>query len=476
MSYKATVSNLKKHMIRKHPTVQLLHENVEKENDNPVLNDPEEGSEGTSVEVFSAIVTTVPPHQVDLEAVASTSKCRSNPFSVVQDESFRQYTKALNPAYEIPTRQVISKTFVPSFYEECLVICKEKIKEVQAVSLTTDCWTSGNNDSFIGITIHFVDDDFKLQTMLLKCAVFNKSHISANLSDELNTISEEWGVNRKVVLAVSDNAANIASAIKNGTNYRKTKLTTFQENVGDKNPKKLLQDVVTRWNSTFYMIERFVILEEAVRSTVALLDTALPQVTVEDWGILKELKTILEPFEDATCVISGQQYLVPSLVIVITGGLLDVCQELLTTNMTSSAMAVIKKLQYGLRNRLGNVEYSNTLAITTFLDPRYKTLPFKNNDAMERVKKNIISELADEISNKEPRQLDSETSETTSAETEPKKQKFSIWTSIDKIASQEGIKTPVKSSTSKAVIEVQRYMEEDILDRKKRSLRVVEGT
>lgn len=138
------------------------------------------------------------------------------------------------------------------------------------------------------------------------------------------------------------------------------------------------------------MIGRFVELEEAIRSTVALLDTSLPQLTFDKWRILKELKMILEPFEDATRVISGQQYLVSSLVIVITGGLLDICQELLHTQMTSCAAAVVKKLQCGLRNRLGNVEYSNTLAITTFLEPHFKTLPFKNSDASERARKTLL--------------------------------------------------------------------------------------
>jgi hypothetical protein len=81
----------------------------------------------------------------------------------------------------------------------------------------TDFWNSGNNESFMGVTIHFVDHDFKLQTMLLKCAVFNGSHTSANLSSELNTIA---GGHQKIVQAVSDNSANFTSAIKNGTGWK----------------------------------------------------------------------------------------------------------------------------------------------------------------------------------------------------------------------------------------------------------------
>ncbi|KAJ8911792.1 hypothetical protein NQ315_003327 [Exocentrus adspersus] len=122
------------------------------------------------------------------------------------------------------------------------------------------------------------------------------------------------------------------------------------------------------------MIERFVELEEPLRSMIALLDIVLPQLTFDEWPLVKDLKNILEPFEDATRVMRR---------------LLDVCQEILKTDLTRTATAVVRKLQHGLRNRLGNLEYSNTLAATTFLDPRYKTLPFKNSDAVERARKKL---------------------------------------------------------------------------------------
>ncbi|KAG5867901.1 hypothetical protein JTB14_021182 [Gonioctena quinquepunctata] len=45
------------------------------------------------------------------------------------------------------------------------------------------------------------------------------------------------------------------------------------------------------------MINRIIELEEVVRSTVAILDTEVPHLGLEEWHILKELKKILDPFE-----------------------------------------------------------------------------------------------------------------------------------------------------------------------------------
>lgn len=49
---------------------------------------------------------------------------------------------------------------------------------------------------------------------------FGKSHTSDNLSQELKNFTEEWSLENKIVLAVSDNAANIKSAIVNGLGWK----------------------------------------------------------------------------------------------------------------------------------------------------------------------------------------------------------------------------------------------------------------
>lgn len=174
---------------------------------------------------------------------------------------------------------------------------KDLVSTVESACLTTDCWASRNNESFMAITIHFIDSDFILKSVLLSCNSFNINHIGYNLSQEITRVLDSWKLCTKIKFAVSDNAYNIKNAlnllglknmgcfahtlnlivqsalnlendlldkVKNiVTHFGKSTIAnntfkTYQINNGIKDPKKLLQDIQTRWNSTYYMISRFI--------------------------------------------------------------------------------------------------------------------------------------------------------------------------------------------------------------------------
>lgn len=241
-----------------------------------------------------------------------------------------------------------------------------------------------------------------------------------------------------------------------------------QKQCGVDVPKKLIQDVNTRWNSTFYMLERFVESEHnSVRSTVAILDSTLPILTSEEWTILKEQINKLSLFQDATKAVSGESYISESLVIVLAGGLHKACERMLQFQWSSEmSRNVVRELQSGVRSRMGNVKYSTRLAISTILDPPFKMLPFQNQDA--NAKKALIGSVADLISKinekvKGSNDVVEVESPAKKVQEVQEKLNFSVWDSFDKCVS---VHVPVEpSNSSRAIVEVQRYLEDGLLPR-----------
>ncbi|CAH1114950.1 unnamed protein product [Psylliodes chrysocephalus] len=541
LNYKHSVSNLKKHFKRKHPTVNIIPENTTATTGTNIDNRLSEDSAGFDADENNDQPTT--SKKIKLDILSSNKqnierrkqqnistyipkkitgnikkKIDSNllglfildyqPFSIVEDKGFRTFVNSLNPSYDLPNRHTISDTLIPMEYEKSLQETKEKMQNVTNVCLTTDCWTSPKTESFMAVTCHFIDN-FKMNSVLLSCDVFEENHTAVNLAERLKKIVAEWGIEKKIILTISDNASNIKSAISKElgwkffgcfahtlnlavkdaliiaqpiidkvktivshfkrSNLSMTKLANFQKQSGIDIPKKLILDVATRWNSTFFMLERFSELENCIRSTLGLLDAKLPHIIPEEWIVIKELCEILKYFEEATRSISGENYISASLVIVLNRGLLNICQALHEKEFTQLSKACIKSLENGLRKRLGNVEYSNTLAICTFLDPRFKTYTFQHDDAVENIRKivtNIVTEMVTKTIEKKTENTD--TDSTSNFEEKKENSNLSLWKCLDEQLAK--CKPKSTSSSSRAIMEIQRYLEDDVLDRHKNPL------
>jgi hypothetical protein len=60
-----------------------------------------------------------------------------------------------------------------------------------------------------------------------------------------------------------------------------------------------VQDVTTRWNSTYYMVERIVELKPHMCVFMGMSD-AIPQLTHHEWDLLDKLIKLLLPFSLVT--------------------------------------------------------------------------------------------------------------------------------------------------------------------------------
>lgn len=319
-----------------------------------------------------------------------------------------------------------------ALYQKCLVEMKSLTSTVESACLTTDCWTSRNNESFMAITVHFIDIEFKLKSILLECHPFDLSHTSSNLAQEIERVLRSWELFDKITFAVSDNAMNliVQSALR------------------------LEED---------YMICRFVELETSIRGTLGLINNAPDNLRPEEWIILQELIKVLKPFEEATKAISGQKYMTASLVIVIVQGLFNVFSNLLKMDLTQRVLKVAEQLLSNLNSRdaFKHSEKSGTLARCTFLDPRFKHIPFSHSTTLMNTTKHDVIEKTSEIIHSKYTEEDRRSYETETL-VHSNSEQLSIWYDIDSCVAKS---THIGTAKSRAIVEVQRYLEDSIIPR-----------
>lgn len=160
----------------------------------------------------------------------------------------------------------------------------------------------------------------------------------------------------------------------------------------------MIQDVSTRWNSTFYMIER--LLEQRWPVTATLSD---PEITAkgkkyldlkaEQWVLLEELVEGLRPFECATVYLSGQEYATASCLPQVIKGLQRSMQQ--RSFETGSGKAFLSNAKHEVAERWGNLisvasaadvdSVKNPILIASALDPRFLKLKFLTPEDGTRV-------------------------------------------------------------------------------------------
>lgn len=78
------------------------------------------------------------------------------PFSIVQDEEFKKFVNMLNPGYKLPTTKTLSQSLIPKMCTKQEEKVRHIIENANAACLTTDCWTSDNNQSCLAVTAHYI--------------------------------------------------------------------------------------------------------------------------------------------------------------------------------------------------------------------------------------------------------------------------------------------------------------------------------
>ncbi|CAH0552454.1 unnamed protein product [Brassicogethes aeneus] len=140
-------------------------------------------------------------------------------FRIVEEVEFQSLCKMLCPNYNVPSRKTISNNLLQQLYQSKREKIEEELNQVDYICITTNSWTSTNNESFTAITAHYINEEqsqLKLKAHLLDCFAFEEKYTAQNLATLLANKFKEWKLEQKIVCVVSDNAANIIAAVREG--------------------------------------------------------------------------------------------------------------------------------------------------------------------------------------------------------------------------------------------------------------------
>ena len=105
-----------------------------------------------------------------------------SPVYNVEKEGFANLLKQFDPQYELPSRKYFSKTAIPKLYESTR---ESVLRNIKNLSATTDMWSSINGDPYMSYTIHYITEEWELQSTALGMLYFPEGHTGENLSDAI---------------------------------------------------------------------------------------------------------------------------------------------------------------------------------------------------------------------------------------------------------------------------------------------------
>ncbi|CAL1672038.1 unnamed protein product [Lasius platythorax] len=338
------------------------------------------------------------------------------PFNIVKREGFKYFMKTIVPLYSVPGRKSITK-YMEEKYNYLSLVAKNRLNTVQHVSLISDLWTNVlNTVSYLEITAHYEFED-ELRSTTIDVTEVTERHTAEVLGRWMKNIMDDWNDKDKVVVMVTDNGPNIVKAEFTYTlefnkhlpcfahtlnlvathtmdfydatvlvTKIKTIVTFFKQSsiaaseLRKVSALKLIQCIDTRWNSIYYMLERFILLADTDVSILLKISSLPSMLTAAELLLAKEIPEVLRPVEQVTKELCGEKYVTISIMIPMIYCLKRKIESLRTRLQTPTAQTLIDRLQFQITKRFESITANRIIAVSTILDPRFKRLHFQQNE------------------------------------------------------------------------------------------------
>ncbi|KFP81243.1 PREDICTED: zinc finger BED domain-containing protein 1 [Acanthisitta chloris] len=378
-------------------------------------------------------------HQELTSAVSSLICEGMYPASIVDEPTFKALLRTADPRYELPSRKYFCTKAIPEKYNAIREIVLKELTEVLWCGISTDMWRSENqNRSYVTVAVHFLSSSpancLAVNSRCLKTFEVPEDNTSETITRVLYETFIEWGINSKVFGATTDYSKDIVKACSlldipvqmpclghtfnagiqqafqlpklcNLLSRCRKLVEYFQQStvamymLSEKQKQQnilhcmLVSDRVSWWGSTLAMLQRLK-EQQFVIAAVLVEDSNNHHLMLEssEWNTIEGLVELLQPFKQVAEMMSASKYPTISMVKPLLHMLLNTTLNIKENDLKEISMAkevIAKELSTTYQH---TPEIDMFLNVATFLDPRYKKLPFLSAFERQQVENRVVEE------------------------------------------------------------------------------------
>uniref|UniRef100_A0A8B9FQ94 Zinc finger BED-type containing 4 n=1 Tax=Amazona collaria TaxID=241587 RepID=A0A8B9FQ94_9PSIT len=362
------------------------------------------------------------------------------PYSFVDNVGFNRLLEYLQPQYSLPSPSYFSRTAIPDMFDNVKQIIISHLKEAESgvIHFTSGIWMSNQTREYLTLTAHWVtfESSFRPQCEDYHCsALLNVSQIDCDyngisIQKQLEYWWETWitSVGLQIGITVTDNQSIektlnegdhssvqcfshtvnviVNEAIKSQRMVQnllsiarkicervhrsakaKEKLAELQKEY-ELPQHQLIQDVPSKWNTSFHMLERLIEQKRAI-DEMSIECSFRELISCDQWEVMQSVCHALKPFEAASREMSTHMSTLSQVIPMIH--ILNRKIEMLFEE-TMGIDTMLKSLKEAMVSRLSSTLHDPRYIFATLLDPRYKTSLFTEEEA-EQYKQDLIREL-----------------------------------------------------------------------------------
>ncbi|XP_064175268.1 zinc finger BED domain-containing protein 4 [Anguilla rostrata] len=431
------------------------------------------------------------------------------PSALVENVGLNRLLEYLQPQYSLPSSSYFTSTAIPEMYKRVKEVVIMHLKEAEGgvVHFTASIWVSSQTREYLTLTAHWVTyescvrpqgQDFHCSA-LLSISPIDCDYNVLNVQNQLEYLWDAWisSSGLKIGFTVTDNQSIgntvedndhaalrcfghtidliVNEAIKSQRMVQnllsiarkicervhrsakaKEKLAELQK-VYHLPENQLVQDIPSKWKTSFYMLERLVEQKKAI-DEMSIECNFRELISCDQWEVMQSVCNALKPFEVACREMSNRTATLGQVIPLVH--ILNRKIDMLFDE-TMGIDNMLKSLKQAMVSQMSSTLHDPRYMWATMLDPRYKTSLFTEEEA-EQCKQDLIQELelSSSTSTETKSLLPNGCGEAPAPTNSVLSNKDNLWALMDDIRST--IKQEERPRSSElAVLE---YLEEEILD------------